>query len=135
MYVINQMKKIVIIFFALVYLASTAGVAWSNFYCCGKLKETYFFKSENLSKDCKMDKKVPGCCNTQTFSFKVKDDHSPSVQVKTSGANSVKIFYPVFDLLANSLNISFTSHSFSILHDPPLTGKQPVYLSACNFRI
>ena len=134
MFVINQMKKVVIIFFALVYLASTAGVAWSNFYCCGKLKESYFFQSHNLSQNCKSDKKVPGCCDTKTFSFKVKDDHSPSVKVKANGVNSSKVYNNNFLALIRPLNAT-ASYSYVFLHAPPLISKLPVYLSVCNFRI
>ena len=132
MYVSNKMKKITVIFFALLYLVSTAGVAWSNFYCCGKLKEVYFFSSKNSSKDCKGNKRS-GCCDTKSFSFKVKDNHSPSAQVKVNGAD-VKLFnYPVSSV--NLPCIAYKTYSFALAHAPPLISKQPVYISVCNFRI
>ena len=129
------MKRTATIFFALVYLMSTSGAVWSNFYCCGKWKETYFFKSKELSKDCRGNKKGPGCCNTKTFSFKVKDNHTPSTQVKANSADVTKFFSPTFISLFNSQHVSSETYSFAFLHAPPFISKQPVYLAVCNFRI
>ena len=128
------MKRITIIFFTLAYLISTSGVAWSNFYCCGKLKHTYFLSSGDLTKGCK-GSKSPGCCNTKTVSFKVKDDHSPSVGSKINTPDAVKLFHPAFiDLLVSPKVISQTAFSASI-HSPPLISKPLIYLAVCNFRI
>lgn len=129
------MKKFAVIFFTLLYLVSTSGIAWSNFYCCGKLKETYLFNHYNYGKDCKQDKKVPGCCDTKTFFAKVKDNHAPSTDLKVNGADCSKLLHPLFIAQFIFQNENIATTSFAFLHAPPLISKQPVYLSVCNFRI
>ena len=132
---VQNMKKIAVIFFTLLYLVSTSGIAYSSFYCCGKLKETYLFTHYNFGKDCKGNKKDPGCCDTKTFFAKVKDHHTPSTDIKVIGADFNNILHPLF--LAHFIfqNESIQTTSFAFIHAPPLISKQPVYLSVCNFRI
>ena len=131
------MKKVALIFITLSYLVSVSGVAWGNFYCCGKLKETFLFSSKEaakFSKNCKGDK-LPGCCDTKTFFSKVKDNHSPSQESKVNGTDGKKLFYSSTPALAVSQNRDFAYSAFPFLHAPPLISKQPVYLSICVFRI
>ena len=128
------MKRIAVIFFTLIYLLSTSGVAWSNFYCCGKFKESYWFQFHNSSKDCKGNKKA-GCCDTKSFFAKVKDNHSPSSTIKVTGAKINALFYSTFVAVFNFRKASIEPLSFAFLHAPPLISKQPVYLSLNNFRI
>lgn len=131
----NKMKRIAVIFFTLLYLISTSGVAYSSFYCCGKLKTTYFFKTQDLTKNCKGNKKLPGCCDTKTYFVKVKDNHSPSQQFKFPDNNFSKQLFTVAQIFAHSLYSVNEETSFTFSHAPPLISKQPVYLSVCNFRI
>ena len=129
------MKRITVILITLLYLVSTSGVALSNFYCCGKLKETFIFSHHDYGKDCKGNKKASGCCDTKTVYFKVKDNHSLSTEVKANGADFTKLLHNIFLPLFIFQNASSQAASFAFLHAPPLISKQPVYLSVCNFRI
>lgn len=129
------MKRIAVILFASLYLISASGIAIGNFYCCGKLKATYLFSHHDYGKDCKSDKKVPGCCDTKTVVVKVKDSHSPSQQLKSfTNDFSIQLF-----AIAHLINDIFLSADesplFASIHAPPLISNQPVYLSVCNFRI
>lgn len=130
-----MMKRIAVIFLIFLYTASTSGIAINSFYCCGKLKEVYVLKSSNLSKNCKGNKSAPGCCDTKTSFTKVKDNHSPSTELKLPVETASKLFF----LFSFDLNYFFSFQqalfSFSFIHAPPLINKQTVYLSVCNFRI
>ena len=129
------MKKFTVILFTLFYLISSSGVAVSSFYCCGKYKETFIFKSNHLANFCKGNKKIPGCCDTKTVLVKVKDNFSPSHKIKFSHNDfSVQLFTvaPIFIQPFNNVDESVL---FALIHAPPLISKQPVYLSVCNFRI
>lgn len=129
----KAMKKIAVIFLTLLYFVSFSGVTVSSFYCCGKLKEIYVFHSKTTPKNCKGNK-LPGCCDTKTTLVKIKDNHSPSSQVKIKTADAVKIFYsPVVSLNYTSF---YSKKDFSaFLHAPPLLNNQHVYLAVNNFRI
>ena len=133
----SKMKKVALLFFTLIYLVSVSGVAWGNFYCCGKLKETFLFSSKQavkISKSCKGNK-LPGCCDTKTFFSKVKDNHSPSNAVKVADTFGKKLLQSNAFELPISQSTYFVTGSFTPLHAPPLISKQPVYLSICTFRI
>jgi hypothetical protein len=135
-FVFEKMKRIALLVIAVTYLVSVSGVAWGNFYCCGKLKETFLFSSKEaskISKTCKGNK-LPGCCDTKTFFAKVKDNHSPSTEVKVKGASCSTLMYSaaVFNTIFQSANSIIT---FASTHAPPLLSKLPVYLSVCVFRI
>ena len=131
----NRMRRTTAILLTLIYLVSTSGIALSNFYCCGKLKETYFFSHHDYGKKCKGNKKASGCCDTKTIYYKVKDNHFPSTEVKAKGGDFTKILFNAFLPLFIFQNASSQTASFTFLHAPPLISKQPVYLSVCNFRI
>ena len=131
------MKKAVVLVLALFYFVSVNGVAWNNFYCCGKLKETFLFSSKEaagISKSCKGNK-FPGCCDTKTFFSKVKDNHSPAGGVTVKAAETQNLFYVSAYGLPVLTVPGFSSHALSLLHAPPLISNQPVYLSVCTFRI
>lgn len=129
------MKKITVILLTLLYLVSTSGMAISNFYCCGKLKETYIFNHHDYGKDCKGNKKTKGCCDTKTVYYKVKDNHSPSTEVKANSSDFSKFLFNPFIPLFIFQHASNQTNLFEFLHAPPLISKQPVYLFVRNFRI
>ena len=115
------MKKGAVLFIAVLYLVSTSGVVWGNFYCCGKLKETFLFSSKELpkiSKSCKGNK-VPGCCDTKTFFAKVKDNHSPSTEVKVNAASCNTLMYSASVFNATFQNAN-SAVPFALTHAPPL---------------
>jgi len=129
------MKRIVVVFLTFFYILSTSGVAWSSFYCCGKLKETYFFTHNDNGKSCKQDKKMPGCCDTKTYFAKVKDSHSPSAELKFSQNNFSQQLFTIASSNMGAFSSWDESSYSALIHAPPLLSKQPVYLSVCNFRI
>ena len=128
------MKRITVILFTLLYLVSISGLAVNNFYCCGKYKESFVFHSKALSKFCKGNK-LPGCCDTKTVLVKLKDNHSPSQQIKISFNDFLKNIFINGKKSDPSLNLSQELLFLASIHAPPLISNQPVYLSVCSFRI
>jgi hypothetical protein len=124
------MQRVIAIALMLVYLVTSSGVAWSKFYCCGKLKETSLFLNTAEKKSCKANDKEDGCCNTQTYFVKVTDDHAPSCRVLVDDAaviihaNTFSSLLPVPETIASA-----TVTSFSPL--PP----EHIYIGNCIFRI
>ena len=68
------MKRLLVIFFCLSYLLSTAGVAVSAHYCMGKLKSLEFYKV-NDGCGCEKKESKAKCCKNLVKYFKV----SPSI--------------------------------------------------------
>ncbi len=128
------MKKIILVFFTLLYLVSTSGITLSNFYCCGKLKETYIFSHHDYGKNCKGSKK-PGCCDTKTVCCQVKDNHSPSTKIKVGTPTFNVIIHTTALSLFTFQNLNSETLFSTNLHAPPLLSKQPVYLAVSNLRI
>jgi hypothetical protein len=131
----KRMKKAVIIFFTLLYTVSTVGVMGSNFYCCGKYKETNLFSTTELGAGCTNDKKEDGCCNIKTFFIKVTDQHAPSSRITVNGHELIQLIPALQTALFIFQNEVASSTSSHIVHSPPLLYKQPVYLDNCTFRI
>ncbi len=130
------MKRVAIIFFTLFYVVSTSGVTINYFYCCGKLKETSFLLNhKNLTNPCKGDKKAPSCCNTKRTFLKIKDNHSPSQELRTDQSNYFIHLINIYVTTFNSFSSLSKSPLFAYTHAPPLTSKTPIYISVCNFRI
>ncbi len=130
----NKMKRTPIILITAIYFLSICGVSGSNFYCCGKYKESYFFAHLNAGKGCMDDKNTKDCCVTKVFFVKVKDTHSPSIQIKGIIADVSTLYYPTFSELFNN-SIANDAPSLALLHPPPLIRKQPVYLAYGVFLI
>ena len=111
-----------------IYFISTTGVSGSNFYCCGKFKESYLFTHFIPQKDCKQDKKTDDCCKTNVFYLKVKDNHAPSSLKHEFKTKAVSLFIPLFPILLSINNYAYEGHTLVILHKPPLLYSSPFYL-------
>ena len=130
-----MIKRVSIVLIAAAYLISVSGVSGSNFYCCGKYKESYFFSHIISKTNCKEDLNAKDCCVTKVFFVKVKDNHSPSNELKVNGAETITLLQPFYSEIFHSQNIADDSQSSVLLHPPPLISKLPVYLSNEAFLI
>ncbi len=129
------MRKVAVILLTLLYTVSTSGVVINNFYCCGKLKETYLFSQHSTSSGCKQKKKMPRCCDTRSFIVKVADNHSPTAQLKVNADNGLTLFSSPSVELFNFQKVNAEPATFTLINAPPLLSKQPAYLTNCVFRI
>ena len=124
-----MIKRISIVLIATVNLISVSGVVGSNFYCCGKYKESYFFTHISKGSNCNEDFTAKDCCVTKIFSLKVKDNHSPSQVAKTNGMERITFLNPFFSDIVQLNNTSDDQLLSIIIHPPPKVSKLPVYLS------
>jgi hypothetical protein len=129
------MKKVYIILITVIYFISTCGVSGTNFYCCGKLKETFLFTNKTPHNACKKDNTTKGCCDNKVFFSKVKDDHAASSFINIVKANISSLLYSSFSSLIKIYKSTDDIHSLAILHEPPLLNAPPVYLSLKVFLI
>ncbi|PWT99897.1 MAG: hypothetical protein C5B52_09855 [Bacteroidetes bacterium] len=123
------MKKIGIISLLCIYSLSVIGISFKEFYCCGKLKS--FSVSISHRSDAK--KTDRGCCQTIFKSFKIKDDHVGSNEVKPPA----KDFAYVLPNLTFFQVILPNRASAIVLHiaDPPNLRITPIYIVNCVYRI
>lgn len=128
------MKRIAIILLTLTYILSVSGVSGSNFYCCGKYKDTYLFSHFENNKNCKKKEANSKCCDNKFFFVKVKDNHSPAHSLKVN-VDVVKVLYTSSDCIYD-FNKTFEKSIESIfLSSNPPPDKLPVYLSNKSFLI
>jgi hypothetical protein len=128
-----RIKRVSLLIITAIYFVSICGISGSNFYCCGKLKQTYLFTHLNPEKDCKGENKTPHCCDTKVFFAKVKDNHSPSTQLKVN-TNDVSTL--LFGAVSVNINTCLTDvSSITYFHHPPPLSELPVYLSYNSFRV
>src|SRR5579871_1843845 len=113
------MKKTAILLIAILYTIASSGVIGSNFYCCGKFKESSLFFPVKEKKGCKKDTENDGCCNTKTFFAKVSDQHAASPRIKVNHDEKIidVAFLPSSLTYENSQNKLLTS---CVVHAPPL---------------
>jgi len=129
------MRKTAAILLTLLYLVSTTGIVLSKFYCCGKLKEVSFFMSSHACSGCRKVNKPPGCCDTSTTYIKVKEGHTIAAQLKIAHSDPSKTFSSFRSFVPVLQSPNTPAVAFATIHAPPWSGKRPVYLTVCNFRI
>ena len=127
------MKKLLVAIIAILYMASSSGVAMEIHYCMGKKSGVEFYGSTNVKcGKCGMTEKK-GCCQDKHQFYKLKDAH------KTVSGNEI----PEISIVAISTNfVSFNYHVISTLddnafknHSPPQFTKPSTCILNCNFRI
>jgi len=128
------MRKTVVLFLTLLYTLSTSGVTISNFYCCGKLKETSLFSDLEGKRGCEKDGITDDCCKTKIHFVKVSDQHSLASRIKVNHEDQVTLlpFLPASTIYVHNIAVPCSS---VLTKAPPLARKQPVYLDHCTFRI
>lgn len=85
-----MLKRIIILFVALLYINVSSGIGVQFHYCMGKLVSMAFGHSsdhEDACNNCGMDSNENSCCKDETFTFKVKDGHQPSSFLFSFNAN------------------------------------------------
>ena len=127
------MKKGFVILLTITYLTMVSGISISNFYCCGKLKETHIYTYAHDAKDCKGDKSDAGCCDTKTTLLKIKDGHTTATEIQFNNYSTT--FIAIYDVFIGSDHASDLPLIIGFEHSPPIVSKNPIYISVNNFRI
>ncbi|MEI6817309.1 MAG: hypothetical protein WCL14_11915 [Bacteroidota bacterium] len=128
------MKKLAVYILTFLYIVSTAGVFGNNFYCCGKFKETNVFSHSYGSGDCSNDKTDKSCCVYKPFFVKVKDNHSPTSELKINILEFNGLPQIHADLFYNQ-RTAFDAVSCAFEHGPPQNVVPELFLANCVFLI
>ncbi|MFY7965550.1 MAG: HYC_CC_PP family protein [Chitinophagaceae bacterium] len=132
-----MVKKIVAIFFLLIYSLTSVGTTIHAHYCMGEyMGSSLFHSKENKCEKCGMTKaKSKGCCKDEQKYVSLKSEHN---QTKVSAV--ITNFFaeaPVpFLITYNIVAVTYpTTTASTIPHPPSLIHKQRLHLLNCVFRI
>ena len=127
------MKKFFSIFFALIYLATSTGLALQVHHCMGKSAGlSLISSSQNKCGECGMTKGKNACCKDEVKFVKLQDSH--------------KLLYANFELPIPEAIINNTYHINDVslvnrisplvnLHSPPNSGQPSLCILHCVFRV
>jgi hypothetical protein len=130
-------KKIIAIFFLVIYSFTSIGATLHEHYCMNEYVGTTMWKAEN--EKCgkcgmKEDASKKGCCKDEQKEFKLKTDHQ-----KASIAEFVKIFLsPIALTQYEYYTITIpqvTKLCYNNYHPPPDIGIQNLQVLYCTFLI
>lgn len=131
------MKKLVAIFFLLIYSLTTVGTTIHSHYCMGEyMGSSLFHSQQDKCPKCGMKAaKSKGCCQDKHKYVSLKREHNQtkaSVEIPTFFTELTLPVYLTFNIVAVTYP---TSTANTILHSPPLIHKQRLHLLNCVFRI
>lgn len=125
------MKRLVALFFLLIYSFTTIGATVHSHYCMGQyMGSSLFHSKDSKCPKCgmKTSKAKKGCCQDKDTQLKIKDDHSK--------AKAPQLIYSIFTDCV--LPIQIDKYEFVFLttyvktntysHSPPKIDKQKSYL-------
>jgi hypothetical protein len=130
----SEMKKVALIFLIIIYSMSAFGVAFKEFYCCGKLKSITVVLTDVKEDKCTKGESDDGCCKTTYQYLKVKDSHLVAADVTAPLSFSTDLHTPALPLQV----FFFTTNHVDVIngsHAPPLHRDVPIYISNSVFRI
>ncbi len=130
------MKKIVAIFFLMIYSFTTVGATVHMHYCMNKLiSKSLYHSKEKSCKKCGMDKSATkGCCKDEHKFIKLEREHQ-QVQPATSLPffSTPLLVPPSFSY--NQVAVSSITETCPASHAPPNMQGQKLYVLNCVFRI
>ncbi len=131
---LSRLKRVLVILFSLIYLASAVGFSM-DLHRCGKSVKAVSVNASHKTK-CPCKKNMPsGCCKDIHLKIKISDSQK---NVQHLSFNNVSCDNHLFGTVILSDSEVFTNiriFDFSLYHAPPFKIKQPVYLTNCIFLI
>ncbi len=130
------MKKIVAIFFLILYSFTTVGATVHMHYCMNKLISTSLYHGkENKCQKCGMHKSATkGCCKDEHKFVKLKKEHQTTQSATGLSFLFTPIILPTF-LLYNSVTVSAITETYPTSNAPPNATGQKLYILNCVYRI
>lgn len=130
----SDMKKIVLVLLAALYLLSAVGVSAEHFYCCGKLAGTTFSFGDSGHPVVKASVKAENCCKTTQQSFKVKDNHVGAA----ASPIAPMAWIAVLTQPKPALSEPMVQENRAVIyqpHGPPNRQQIPIYILNSTYRI
>lgn len=131
------MKKLIAIFFLLIYSLTTVGTRIHSHYCMGEyMGSSLYHSKEKKCEKCGMTKaKSKGCCQDKHTYISLQKEHNQtkvSVEVPNFFLETPLPVFIAYDIDAVEYP---TTVSIKIPHPPPLIKKQRLHLINCVFLI
>lgn len=135
------MKRVFVLFLAMVYFAVSSGITVNMHYCMGHFVNASFGVADGDSHECGycgMAKKKGGngCCHDQHKTIKSDTDHSLANQPEVPAPSFLPAHIPAIQLLFNPVvpaaaepELVFSAHA------PPDPPDCPLFLRVRNLRI
>lgn len=133
------MKRFLVLFIALVYLAVSSGFTVHMHYCMG-----HFVSASLLAEDdgqhtcdrCGMEKKSGNsCCKDDYKVYKHNPDHAAAKTVILTFSSLVATLPPAPIFPADAARPVYTTVQVPAAHGPPHPPDLPIYLKVCSLRI
>lgn len=130
------MKKCLATILAVLYFMTSTGATIHMHYCMGKMVSWALWHKHDKKDDCKncsMAKKK-GCCEDKHQTIEIEGKYN--FQAATFSPLKIAIDLPQYDW--NNYALIVYSHSiinYPLTNSPPGTGKVPLYISHCVYRI
>ncbi|EFK57640.1 hypothetical protein ACFU8T_10095 [Sphingobacterium spiritivorum] len=134
-----MMKKLILIFTTVFYLASASGAGVHLHYCSGQLVNWTFVKDKTDDCGfCGMEKKQPlenDCC--KDVDYKADLDKAYKLNNQSYKFEQVVFIIPQFKIFETSLFVPLRALLLSHITStaPPLGEHSPIFIKNCTFRI
>ena len=113
---------------------SSFGVAFKEFYCCGKLKTISVILADAGKDQADKSTGKDECCKTKFQFFKVKDKHI-AAEKATAPLNLYTTLPPTIPVIPSAPFVAQHIDFINGSHAPPLHTGVPIYISNRVFRI
>ena len=136
LYIFEPVKKLVAIFFLVIYSITTLGATIHSHYCMGEyMGSSLPHKAKDKCEKCGMTKaKSKGCCKDDHKFLSLKREHNQtkaSVEIPNFFAETLSPVYITYNIVP----VYYNSETVTIFHPPPLIPKQRLHLLNCVFLI
>ena len=130
------MKKIVAIFFLIIYSFTTVGATVHMHYCMSKLVgASLYHGKESKCEKCGMNKSATkGCCKDEHKFIKLEREHNQTQTLHDLSFFSTPIILPPF-FTYNQAIVSSITETYPSSNAPPNIQGQKLYILNCLFRI
>lgn len=132
------MKRLLVLFIALVYLAVSSGFTVHLHYCMGHYVGASLLHEgrDHTCSHCGMEKNEGNsCCKDEYKVFKSNPDGAVAQTVALPFTALITVLPPVFHLPASAPRLAGTSVQLPAAHGPPLPPGLPIYLKGHSLRL
>ena len=131
------MKKLIAIFFLLIYSFTTVGTTIHSHYCMGEYVGSSFYHTQDSKcEKCGMKTaKANGCCTDQEKYIQLKREHNQSIATLEVPNYFTEVIVAVHFYIQPAYSIENCSIKNILLRPPPIINSVKLHLMNCVFLI
>lgn len=131
------MKKLIAIFFLVIYSLTTVDATMHSHYCMGEyMGSSLYHSKDNKCEKCGITKvKSKGCCKDEHKYVSLKREHNQIktlIEVPNFFVQTILPTYITYNIVAVTYT---TTTAKTIIHSPPLIYKQRLHIINCIYLI